>query len=101
VAGGSAVWGSGLSDQFAEFIGMSGYEDCLLRFSCAGSYSGPAWDDDPELNITGMYWKEGPPDDFAQAFRYSVLYSQDLANQSPARAQFLNLVRSGVVDYND
>jgi RHS repeat-associated protein len=99
--GGSAVWGSGLSDQFAKFIGMTGYEGCWLRFECGGSYSGPAWDDHPDPAVIGTYWKKGPSEDFAQAFRYSVLYPQDLSTQSPARAQFLNLIRSGLVDYND
>ena len=101
--GGSAVWGGGLSDQFASFVGMSGYEGCILRFKCNGSYSGSAWDDDSQSNRpgTGIYWKNGSSEDFAQAFRSSVLEPQYLQSQSPSRAQFLNLIRGGIVDFND
>jgi RHS repeat-associated protein len=98
--GGSAVWPGGLSDMYADFIGWRGYERFPFRFWCPPYERGPGgeiWVNAPN----DSYHTTSPSEDFAQAFKESVLNHVALEQNAPRRANFMRLMRSGLVDYDD
>ena len=94
--GGAVTWGGGLSDEFADYAGMEGYTGCLIRFWCHEKYTGVAeslWDDGQN-----GYYLNGSPEDFAQAFKFSVLWPSSLRDRSSSRYLFFNVLRVSIID---
>jgi RHS repeat-associated protein len=98
--GGSAVWPGGLSDMYAASIGWRGYKWFPFRFWCPPYEAGPSgepWINPPD----NSYHARSPSEDFAQAFKESVLNHLALKQNSPRRANFMSLIRAGLVDFDD
>ncbi len=94
--GGSAFWGGGLSDNFADDIGATGHRDCISNARCDGTYSAPPWHD--RSSKAGDYYKYGSSEDFAQSFAVAVQHPGYLKTESLDRWQFWQGYRSFLIN---
>jgi len=87
---GSALLGGGPADDMSRFLGANP-SNCRNRSRCAG-YRTPKEPIDPN-----SYAAEGPSEDFAEAFKQSVLNGKDFQQTNPLRAAFMNQLAASAV----